>query len=132
MTAARSPEFPAGRDGKQSAFKLAVALENIRLYRLALAAIADAPLIESRIWRGCELVLTDGVDLVQDGQVVATVASNNEYGDYIVRYDGRQWLCECVGLCIWLRALRRNRSTLQAYTGGRVRGRTSDSSLLSL
>jgi hypothetical protein len=88
-------EFPAGRDGRQAAFKLAVAVENACLYRLAQAAIREAPLVESRVWRACELVLADSVALVQDGEIVATVASNNEFGDYIVRRVSGQWHCEC-------------------------------------
>ncbi len=91
-------EFPAGRDGRQAAFKLAVATENNRLYRMALAKVDAAPLLESRVWRACELVLTNGVTLLGASEMppaVATVASSNEYGDYIVSQMIGQWVCEC-------------------------------------
>lgn len=91
-------EFPAGRDGRQAAFKMAVAIENIRLYRMALARIEAAPLLETRVWRACELVLINGVTLLDPAEMppaFATVASSNEFGDYIVSRMYDQWTCEC-------------------------------------
>ena len=62
---------------------MAVASQDIRLYRMAAAAIEDAPLLEARVWRACELVLNRGVRLVQDGDILALVASSNDL-QYVV------------------------------------------------
>lgn len=91
-------QFPAGRDGRQAAFKMSVAAHSLKLYRLATARINEAPLLESRVWRACELVLNGDVTFVEPDEMppaVATVTSNNEYGAYIVSQVGNQWLCEC-------------------------------------
>ena len=91
-------EFPAGRDGRQAAFQMAVALENGTLYELAASKIADAPMLATRVWRACELVIMEQVTLLEPGEMppaVATVESSNEYGEYIVSRMHDQWVCEC-------------------------------------
>lgn len=96
-------EFPAGPDGKQRAFRAGVYAASPRLYRLAVAAVAASPLLESRVWRACELVIAGAVRLVvnptaecgQAGEAVGLVGSSNAYGDYIVRRMGGQWVCDC-------------------------------------
>jgi hypothetical protein len=96
-------EFPAGSAGRQSAFKAGVYAQSPRLYRLATAMIRVSPVLESRIWRACELVISGAVRLVSDpgpecgqaGSAVALVGSSNEFGDYVVRRAGGQWVCDC-------------------------------------
>ena len=100
-------EFPAGRDGRQKAFQMGVYFHSARLYNLARDVIGRMPLLESRVWRACELVLSGAVRLVdnpqpecgQTGRAVGLVGSSNEFGDYVVRRAGRngggQWVCEC-------------------------------------
>lgn len=87
--------FPSGVDGKRRAFQTAVALESPRLYHMAREAAETAPAVESRYWRACEIVLGDGVKLVLDGDILAAVQSTNEYGDYLIRSQAGELICEC-------------------------------------
>lgn len=89
--------FPSGKQGKAAAWRFAVAMLDPDLYDAAERIIARHPQLERVTWRGVELVLNGGVDILpgQPGGVVAKVASSDGYGRYNITQTGGYYTCEC-------------------------------------
>ncbi len=54
------------------------------------------PTLEARAWRAAELIVTDGVTPVADGETVAMVRSKSGYGDYLIKSQNGRWSCDCI------------------------------------
>lgn len=87
--------FGAGVDGRQAAFKAGIEAQNAALHDVAASMAAQHPVLASRVWRACEIVLAGGVNL-DAGSALATVASQSSaYGDYVLHLSGGLIACDC-------------------------------------
>lgn len=96
-------EFPAGRDGRQAAFRAGVQTLSPSLYDLVMKAIGRNPVLASRIWKACEILLSGGVTRFDDTTYCVQSQSANEFGDYTVSIlDGGHLHCDCADIGLWL------------------------------
>jgi hypothetical protein len=88
--------FPAGQGGRRDAMRRAVDFSHPRLYRIVIEMVQRWPQLEARAWRAANLVIRGEVKRPPDDEALASVASSNEYGDYLVKARGGLIICDCL------------------------------------
>jgi uncharacterized Zn finger protein len=83
---------------KAELFRQAVAILDPQLDAAVREIIEVDPQLERVVWRGAELVITGGVEVQTppQGDVVALVASGDEYGRYALEASEHGLTCQCV------------------------------------
>lgn len=95
--------FPAGKDGRRSAHRYALATIAPDVVTIAVQIIHRFPVLETRAWRACEIVADGGVTFQPAPNVLAAVASqSDDYGgDYtLVRGADGLIYCNCADQAI--------------------------------
>jgi hypothetical protein len=88
--------FPNGYKGRREAMRRAVYFQNPRLHRIVIELTQRWPQLESRAWRAAELVLRGSVTEAAGSEVLATVTSSNEYGEYLLADRNQIIVCDCL------------------------------------
>lgn len=88
---------PSGAENKAQLFRAAVGLLDPDLYAAALRMIEAQPQLERVVWKGVEIVTSDGVEFfaVPQGNVQAMVASSDGYGRYAIMNENGHTTCQC-------------------------------------
>lgn len=87
---------PAGASNKAQLFQTAVAMLDPDLFAAAENWLLYEPHLERAIWRGVELVANGAVEMsTGDGDLLAMVASSDEYGRYAVQRADGWTTCQC-------------------------------------
>jgi hypothetical protein len=88
--------FPRGRHGRRNAMRRAVHFQNPRLHRIVTKLVQRSPQLESRAWRGAELLLGGAVKEPYSQEALASVTGSSEYGDYLVASRNGMIICDCL------------------------------------
>ena len=85
---------PSGH--KHELFKAMVGMLEPDLYDAVHNWLEDEPYLERILWRGAELVASNGVETFPgEGRLLAMVQSSDEYGRYSVTIEDGYVVCEC-------------------------------------
>lgn len=87
---------PSGKQHKAALLQQVTALLDPELYEAAIRWIEDEPALERVIWRGVDLVASEGVETFPAADyLVAKVNSSDGYGRYAITIDNGYLACEC-------------------------------------
>lgn len=88
-------QFPNGPQGKAQARQFVISMLDPDLYAAATGIITRHPQLERATWKAVELVIENGVEFVQSGNVMAMVNSSDGFGRYAITSDNGYTACQC-------------------------------------